>query len=160
MRLVLNRIGLPAALAVTALVSACATTPPGAGPSGPGVSTARAAGREGAGEARGEAAADPEARAIPAARIVRDYQEDEKAADARYRGRRVILEGRVTNINDVFGTQALMVRDSESEPGLQCYLARAEDARKVKVGDTVTLQGKIRGGELGAFMVVDDCALM
>lgn len=98
--------------------------------------------------------------AIPSTVIIQDYAADQAAADARYKDQTLLIRGRITNLNDVFGTMALLLRDSESEVGLQCYLADNADAEKVKVGDEVVVQGRVRGGELGFFMVADECAVV
>ena len=97
--------------------------------------------------------------AIPSTQIVKDYEADQTAADATYQGKRLLIRGNVTNINDVFGTQALLLRDSEDEVGVQCYLTTNADAAKVQVGEEVTVAGVVRGGELGFFMVVDECVV-
>ncbi len=97
--------------------------------------------------------------AIPSTQIVKDYEADQAAADATYQGKRLLIRGNVTNINDVFGTQALLLRDGEDEVGVQCYLTTNADAAKVQVGEEVTVEGVVRGGELGFFMVVDECVV-
>lgn len=103
---------------------------------------------------------DDDSGAIPSTTIIQDYETDPAAADARYKDQTLLIRGRITNLNDVFGTMALMLRDSETEIGLQCYLTDNADAAKVKVGDEVVVRGRVRGGELGFFMVVDECAVV
>lgn len=103
---------------------------------------------------------EPGPEAIPSTTIIRDYEADPVAADAKYKDQRLVIQGRLTNINDVFGTQALLLRDSEAEIGLQCYLTDNADAEKVAVGDNVVIEGIVRGGELGFFMVVDACRVL
>jgi hypothetical protein len=97
--------------------------------------------------------------AILSTQIIQDYEADQAAADAKYQGKTLLIRGNITNINDVFGTQALLLRDSEDEVGLQCYLTNNEDATRVQVGQEVVVEGVVRGGELGFFMVVDDCVV-
>src|SRR5512134_1718383 len=61
--------------------------------------------------------------AVPTTTIIQAYKTDQAAADAQYQGQTLRMTGKVTNINNVFDVMALMLRDSESEIGLQCYLA-------------------------------------
>ena len=103
---------------------------------------------------------EPRPAAIPSTTIIKDYEADPVAADAKYKDQVFVIQGRITNINDVFGTQALLLRDSEAETGLQCYLSDNADAARVAVGDAVVIEGRVRGGDLGFFMVVDDCRVL
>lgn len=98
--------------------------------------------------------------ALPSTTIIQDYETDPVAADLKYKDQRLVIQGQITNINEVFGTQALLLRDSEAEVGLQCYLTDNADADKVAVGDRVVVEGRVRGGELGFFMVVDECRVL
>jgi hypothetical protein len=97
---------------------------------------------------------------IPTTTIIKAYEADQAAADAQYQGQTLIMTGKVTNINDVFGTQALLLRDSESDTGLQCYLTDSADAAKAAIGQTITIEGTIKGGELGFFMVAEPCKVI
>jgi hypothetical protein len=97
---------------------------------------------------------------IPTTTIIKAYEADQVAADAQYKDKTLIMTGKVTNINDVFGTQALLLRDSESDTGLQCYLTDSADAAKVAIGQTITIEGTIKGGELGFFMVAEPCKVI
>jgi len=97
---------------------------------------------------------------VPTTAIIQAYEADQVAADAQYKGKTLIMVGKVTNINDVFGTQALLLRDSADDIGLQCYLTDGADAQKVAVGQTITIEGTIKGGELGFFMVAEPCRVI
>ena len=97
---------------------------------------------------------------VPTTAIIEAYEADQAAADARYKGKTLIMVGKVTNINDVFGTLALLLRDSADDIGLQCYLTDSADAQKVAVGQTITVEGTITGGELGFFMVAEPCKVI
>lgn len=85
------------------------------------------------------------AEAIRSTEIIKAFDEDVKAANAKYKGKTILVSGKITNINDVVGVKALFLRDSEKEPGLQTYLEDNDDAKKVKVGDEVIVRGKVRG---------------
>lgn len=98
--------------------------------------------------------------AIPTTTVIKAYEADQAAADAQYQGKTLRLTGKVTNINDVFDVKALMLRDSESETGLQCYLTDSADAQQVSIGQTITIAGTIKGGELGPFMVAEPCRVV
>ena len=81
--------------------------------------------------------------------IIKAYEADQAAADARYQGKTLRMTGKVTNINDVFDVKALMLRDSENDTGLQCYLTDSADAQKVSIGQTITIEGNQAGAQLG-----------
>lgn len=98
--------------------------------------------------------------AIPTTTIIEAYEADQAAADTQYQGKTLRMTGKVTHINDVFDVKALMLRDSESETGLQCYLTDSADAQNVSIGQTVTIEGTIKGGELGPFMVAEPCRVV
>src|SRR5512141_2651619 len=98
--------------------------------------------------------------AVPTTTIIKAYEADQAAADARYQGKTLRMTGKVTNINDVFDVKALMLRDSENDTGLQCYLTDSADAQKVSIGQTITIEGNIKGGELGPFMVAEPCRVV
>jgi hypothetical protein len=97
---------------------------------------------------------------IPATQIIDAYLADPVAADTQYKGQTLLITGEIANINEVFDVTALMLRDSEAQTGLQCYLTDSADADKVKVGDIVVIEGAVRGGELGPFMVADNCRVV
>lgn len=97
---------------------------------------------------------------IPTTTIIKAYQADQAAADAQYQGQTLMMIGKVTNINDVFGTKAVLLRDSANDTGLQCYLSDAADADAISIGQTITIEGTIKGGDLGAFMVAEPCKVI
>jgi hypothetical protein len=77
--------------------------------------------------------------------LIEAFRKDKDAANAKYKDKVILISGKITNINDVFGVKALNLRDSENEMGLQTYLKDKKDVEKVKVGDTVVVRGKVRG---------------
>lgn len=89
--------------------------------------------------------------------LVEAFRKDKEAANAKYKDRIVLISGKITNINDVFGVKALNLRDNENAVGLQTYLANSADVEKVKVGDEVVVRGKVRGDALD---VVDDAVIV
>lgn len=89
--------------------------------------------------------------------LVEAFKRDETAANSKYKGKIILIRGRITNINDVFGVKALNLRDSENAPGLQTYLKNSADVERVKVGDEVTVRGKVRGDKTD---VVDDAVIV
>jgi predicted butyrate kinase (DUF1464 family) len=89
--------------------------------------------------------------------LVEAFKKDKDAANAKYKGKTILISGKITNINDVFGTKALNLRDSESVMGLQTYLENNDDVNKVKVGDEVIVRAKVRGDGTD---VVDDAVIV
>lgn len=143
--------------ALAAGLAACATS---AAPAAPVAVTATSVAASAAAPTAGpRPTATPEP-PVPTTAIIEAYEADQAAADARYKGKTLIMVGKVTNINDVFGTLALLLRDSADDIGLQCYLTDSADAQKVAVGQTITIEGTITGGELGFFMVAEPCKVI
>lgn len=97
---------------------------------------------------------------IPTTDIIKAYEADQAAADAQYKGKTLRMMGKVTNINDVFDVKALLLRESENDTGLQCYLTNAADADGISIGQTITIEGTIKGGDLGFFMVAEPCRIV
>ncbi len=89
--------------------------------------------------------------------LIKAFEQDMNAANAKYKGKTILVSGKITNINDVAGVKALFLRDSESETGLQTYLANKDDAKKVKVGDEIIVRGKVRGDK---FEILDDAVVV
>lgn len=96
-------------------------------------------------ENKKEPAATNEETAIRSTELIEIFRSDKNAANAKYKGKTILISGKITNINDVFGTMALNLRDSENAIGLQCYLADNDDVKKVAVGQEVVIRGKVRG---------------
>ncbi|MBX7173084.1 MAG: OB-fold putative lipoprotein [Pyrinomonadaceae bacterium] len=82
---------------------------------------------------------------IRSTELVDVFKKDKDGANAKYKGKTIQIIGKITNINDVFGTKALNLRDSEAVMGLQTYLENNDEVKKVKVGDEVVVRGKVRG---------------
>ena len=108
-------------------------------------------------EPNDEPADEPADEPIRSTALVEAFKRDETAANAKYKGRTMLIRGRITNINDVFGVKALNLRDSENVLGLQTYLQNAADVERVRVGDEVTVRGKVRGDKTD---VVDDAVIV
>jgi predicted small lipoprotein YifL len=84
---------------------------------------------------------------IRSTELVEAFKKDKAAANAKYKDKTILISGKITNINDVFGVKALNLRDNETASGLQTYLANKADVEKVKVGDEVVVRGKVRGDD-------------
>lgn len=89
-----------------------------------------------------------ESEAVASREIVETFGKD-KDAKRLYRGKTVMIRGKITNINDVFGMSNMNLRDSENEIGLVCYLKNAGDKNKVKIGDTVVVRADIEDTDVG-----------
>ena len=94
---------------------------------------------------------------IRSTELIKVFEEDMEAANAKYKGKTILVSGKITNINDVAGVKALFLRDSEKDTGLQTYLEDNDDAKKVKVGDEIVVRGKVRGDK---FEILDDAVVV
>lgn len=94
---------------------------------------------------------------IRSTELIEAFKKDKDAANAKYKDNVILISGKITNINDVFGVKALNLRDSENVLGLQTYLAHKSDVEKVKVSDEVVVRGKVRGDGID---VVDNAVII
>jgi tRNA_anti-like len=80
---------------------------------------------------------------VGAVRLFRDYQENEVAADSRYKGKRVKVTGKVTSVErDVYGAPVLHLWSGNPVFLTMATLDRAylSDAAQLKKGDEIVVR--------------------
>jgi hypothetical protein len=116
--------------------------------------------------APGQAAAAPSAPAVTPSPLVEvaarqyfnDYQANEVSADARYRGKRLRVTGRVSEIRrDMFDNIVLELRTSNRFMGVNVHLDDSQTARAAQVsrGQDIAVVGEGGGMIMGSPIVAD-----
>jgi hypothetical protein len=105
----------------------------------------------------------PEAKAmkVEAAKIVKEFEENELAADAKYQGKDLLITGRIDKIDtDMWDDEKYVLRLGGKWDilSVSCYDMANEELASLKTGQTVTVRGTFDdGGDLG--VEVTDCSL-
>ena len=111
-------------------------------------------------------AADDKPLAVSAEQLAKDYKSDPAAADKKYKGKLLLVEGKVHDLfgKEIAGEPAVVLwgfRQKELEvPTLvQCIFTKEqqEKASKLKKDDKVKLQGKCEGSLARIFVVLKSC---
>lgn len=130
-------------LAVTVLVAACGSSSPE--PDGLVLPTI-----------------ESEATAITAEELYGDYQNDETAADTKYKGNMIEVSGRVAVIGDIFGALRVLLSTGGmfQTMSVQCIFTEKNDERLFQVvkGDEVTIRGRVEEFKLD--VILRDCVLV
>ena len=97
---------------------------------------------------------------VTSAEYYKKYQENEVAADNLYKGKKILITGKVESINkdvadDVYVN---LSGDGEISFDVQCYLSEPGKAAELKKGQTITILGTGEGMVIG-FPQLKDCTL-
>lgn len=87
-----------------------------------------------------------------------EFDANKVAAERKYKGRRITLTAKVTNISDSSVTLGEVTTDEFSMTQVSCDLAKTEQALQVKNGGTATVTGTVTGQTLGV-IGFDDCVV-
>src|SRR6202158_3781628 len=95
---------------------------------------------------------------ISAADLSKAYESNEKTANDRYRGETLIVTGKagITNIPE--GATPPPSFHFADAPLVVCFAEQKDDVSHLKIGETVTLQGKCTGSVLG-FVTLTNCVV-
>ncbi|MEP6596582.1 MAG: hypothetical protein ABJA71_11585, partial [Ginsengibacter sp.] len=96
---------------------------------------------------------------IQAADLYNDYQRDETLANKKYLNKVIEVTGNVSEVQNVNGSQIILLSSTGDMGGVSCQLANDESNRKiiVKKSTTVTIKGKCSGYLMDVNLV--DCVL-
>lgn len=101
-----------------------------------------------------------EAIKITASQLSRDYEDNELAADKKYKDKTLVVTGKVSSINEVFGqTSVVLVGMDDLSRIVTGFFAddQKESLMKLKKGQTATIEGRCDGKMLGVNL--KDCKL-
>ncbi len=88
------------------------------------------------------------------------YEQNEVAADMKFKGKIVVTSGELQDINrDILGTAYIIIGGGEFVEGVQCSFTKSSEAviAKLKKGQQVTAKGKVTG-KMG-FVQVENCEI-
>lgn len=94
--------------------------------------------------------------------LVREYKKNELSADTRYRGRRLSVSGRITNIADTLGNVTVALDGGDPIINIVCSFGDVERSavEKLATGNTVTLVGNNDGFIAGLYISLNDCKVI
>ena len=99
---------------------------------------------------------------ISPADLLREYEKNEVAADSRYKGRTLIVRGKIARIGRDIGDTAYVSfkNDHPSFRSVQCFFGRSAEAQlgELSPGDEVLISGKCDG--LFGTVSLKDCQLL
>ena len=93
---------------------------------------------------------------LTADELYRDYEANEVAADATYKGRIVVVSGTVQSIGkDIMDTAYVVIGGTGILDGVQCMFTRDEEASvaRLSVGQRVSIQGEVSGRVIGNVLI-------
>lgn len=146
------------ALAVLAVIAVAAVVGLGAFAFREGVSTlsqiAEIGGRKDSATENKIAERDPEAR-VAARVLFSDYEENEVAADQKFKGKTILVTGQVDDIKkDLMNSMYVTLTGDGVFGHVQCYFAQAHEAQLagLRKGMTVSIKGRCDGKMMNVLM--------
>jgi len=96
---------------------------------------------------------------ITAADLYNDFQHDESLANKKYLNKVIEVTGAVSEVQNVNGSQIILISSGGDMGGISCQLANDENNKKVdiKKSATITVKGKCSGFLMDVNLV--DCVL-
>lgn len=142
-------VGAAAIIVVILIAAGVATRDPAQSPSGSSTAS------------RPAAAPAPPPIEVTARQLLEDYSANEVAGDNKYKGRTLLVTGRVDEIaKDVFGSVVLYLQTGETFNRVMATMAARDDSRfaNLSKGQNVTLRCRGNGLLVGS-PILDKCAL-
>jgi len=96
---------------------------------------------------------------ITSSQLVSEYQQNEIAADSKYKDKTLEVTGRVGSIAESFGKQYVTLKSDDIIITVQCFLksSEGEKAATLSPGQSVTLQGRNDGMSFN--VTLSDCTI-
>jgi hypothetical protein len=77
-----------------------------------------------------------------------EFKADPKGAEAKYKGKALVIEGTVKDTKPQFSTPTVFLRESEDLPGIRCFFDDASTATKdLKEGQKIKVKATIANGD-------------
>lgn len=97
--------------------------------------------------------------AVQAKALTKEYDENELAADAKYKDKMLAVSGKVSNIAETMGNVTVQLEGYNIAKNVMCSFDEAEKANvaKLKKGQQVTLIGKGDGSTAGLYIGLQGC---
>lgn len=93
--------------------------------------------------------------------LTTEYDENELAADGKYKGKRLAVAGKITNIAETFGSLTVSLEGHDRLQTVMCSFEEAEKASlaSLKKGQNVTLIGVGDGSTGGLYVGLTECKI-
>ena len=93
---------------------------------------------------------------VHATRLFQDYEDNEFAADEKYKGKIVLVRGNITHLSETFGTPTVQL-EAGLLTNIVCSMQKSQKPllAQLKKGQDVLIVGKVTGKSLGIGM--EDC---
>ncbi len=112
-------------------------------------------------KARKTEAAKPDEKpvAVSADVLTADYEENELAADGKYKDKMLEVRGKISNIAETFGTISVQMEGDKIMPNVMCTFNddQKDAVAKLKKGQTATLIGRCEGSTGGIYVGLNAC---
>ena len=94
--------------------------------------------------------------------LVKDYEDNEFAADEKYKGQIILVRGNITHFADTLGTASIQLETGEILMSLTCNMHPSEKPKlaKLRKGDDVLVFGTLDGLSAGMFLTMKDCLVI
>lgn len=99
--------------------------------------------------------------AVQAKVLTKEYDENEVAADGKYKGKMLAVTGKISNIAETFGSMTVSLEGHEITKTVMCNFEDSEKANiaKLKKGQQATLIGKGDGSTGGLYVGLEKCKI-
>jgi len=106
--------------------------------------------------------ASEKAVAIQAKALTKEYDENELAADGKYKGKLLAVSGKVSNIAETLGNVTVQLEGHEIMATVMCSFDEAEKSNvaKLKKGQQSTLVGTGDGKTMGIYVGLQHCKIL
>ena len=105
----------------------------------------------------------PEAEiAVHALDLIDAYEVNEFAADAKYKGKIVLVRGEISNMHDTFGMLFVNLESVNYIVSVSCEMQKIQMSRlqQLRKGQDVLVVGEVRGSTAGLSVDLKDCVIM
>lgn len=99
--------------------------------------------------------------AVKASELTKAYDENELAADGKYKGKVLEVSGKITNIAETLGNLTVSLAGHNIAKTVMCGFDESEkpSIAKLKNGQSVTLTGTGDGSTGGLYVGLNDCKI-
>lgn len=108
-----------------------------------------------------EPAADEKPISLNAKALTKEYDDNELAADGKYKGKLLAVSGKISDISETFGTINVSLEGHDIVQTVMCGFEEAEKPKvaALKKGQNTTLIGRGDGSTAGLFVGLQKCRI-
>ena len=98
---------------------------------------------------------------VSAKELTKTYDENELAADEKYKGKMIAVSGKISNIAETLGNLTVSLEGHDIVKSVMCSFDESEKSNitKLKKGQQVTLVGKGDGMTAGLYVGLEECKI-